>query len=438
MRLPLVAPLESRDGSSNKDSRMTNALAESEEGGTVACVRPGLTRVAQSTGNGNGLVAFNDQLIAITGSSIGWLEQSASTIDLDWGVEGSVFALSEDGSVAVGESVDGSDNFATRWTAASGTVFIDEVGGRDSTATCVSSDGSVVGGDFDSGGSRAFRWTEAGGLVDLGAGSANYMSEDGSVITGGFTQAFVNHTFQWTQAGGMVDIGTLGTDIYPLGMSDDGSAIVGYSYLVGGNTNAFRWTQAGGIANLGTLGGTTSLARAVSSDGSVVVGHAYLVSGAENAFRWTQAGGMVGLGTLGGTTSFANDVSADGSVVIGRADLLSGVNRAFRWTSATGMVDIGAGDYSVAKSCSADGNAIVGQVYNEADDNLRFFSWTLNGGFVDLGASPDSADFYLSADGRVAAGLVAEQPTVFNLLSHHVESITTLVDEPFDFAQSVL
>jgi probable HAF family extracellular repeat protein len=443
MRLPLIAPLESRDGSSNKDSRMTNALAESEEGGSVAVVRPGLTRVAQSTGNGNGLVAFNDQLIAITGSSIGWLEQSSSTIDLDWG-DGSVDALSEDGSVIVGYKHSGSDSFATRWTAAGGTVFIDTGGGRDSSADAVSDDGSVVAGSIEAvGEDHAFRWTQAGGLIDLGAGSISYMSSDGDVLTGthlvvtGF--GTIIQAFRWTQAGGIVDIGTLGKTSNPTGISSDGSVIVGYSALVNNNSNAFRWTQALGMLSLGTLGGTTSSAKDLSSDGSVVVGRAKTTSdAAEYAFRWTQAGGMVSLGTLGGTNSYANAVSSDGSVVIGLAYMLSGIYRAFRWTSATGMVDIGAGDYSEAMSCSSDGNTIVGQVYNEDDDNMRFFSWTLNGGFVDLGAAPDDAAFHLSADGRVAAGLVAESPTVFNLLSNHVESITTLVDEPFDFAQSVL
>jgi hypothetical protein len=70
MRLPLVAPLESRDGSSNKDSRMTNALAESEEGGSVACVRPGLVELNTTTGNGKGLVSFNDTLLSVYGSTL--------------------------------------------------------------------------------------------------------------------------------------------------------------------------------------------------------------------------------------------------------------------------------------------------------------------------------------------------------------------------------
>ena len=70
MRLPLVAELDSRDGSSDKDSRFTNALAELDEGAMLAVVRPGLSTSATFSGTGNGLVSFNDQLIKIYGNTV--------------------------------------------------------------------------------------------------------------------------------------------------------------------------------------------------------------------------------------------------------------------------------------------------------------------------------------------------------------------------------
>jgi probable HAF family extracellular repeat protein len=51
---------------------------------------------------------------------------------------------------------------------------------------------------------------------------------------------------------------------------------------------------------LGTLGGDSSRALGVSADGSVVVGVAENAAGLPRAFRWTAARGMQELGTLGG------------------------------------------------------------------------------------------------------------------------------------------
>ena len=59
MRLPLVPEIDSRDGTSNKDERLTNALSETDEGVTLAVVRPGLVFEAEGTGVGGGLVAYN-------------------------------------------------------------------------------------------------------------------------------------------------------------------------------------------------------------------------------------------------------------------------------------------------------------------------------------------------------------------------------------------
>jgi hypothetical protein len=82
MRLPLIPSVESRDGTSNKDARMTNALKESENGVDYAAVRPALTQVADTTGNGNGMF-FLDTLITIFGTSARYSESltSISTVD---------------------------------------------------------------------------------------------------------------------------------------------------------------------------------------------------------------------------------------------------------------------------------------------------------------------------------------------------------------------
>jgi len=139
----------------------------------------------------------------------------------------------------------------------------------------------------------------------------------------------------WSQS--LTWLGTLGgPESWALGVSADGSVVVGAAYNAAGYWRAFRWTAAGGMQDLGTLGGAGSWAWGVSADGSVVVGWAHNAAGYGRAFRWTAAGGMQDLGTLGGANSAARGVSADGSVVVGWADNAAGQWRAFRWTALGG------------------------------------------------------------------------------------------------------
>jgi hypothetical protein len=72
MRLPVVESLLSRDGVVNKDARMTNALAEDDEGVTLAVLRPGLATIATASGAGGGAVNFNDVLISVYGTTLGF------------------------------------------------------------------------------------------------------------------------------------------------------------------------------------------------------------------------------------------------------------------------------------------------------------------------------------------------------------------------------
>lgn len=72
MRLPLISQLSTKDGISNKNARLTNVLKETAAQGTFAVVRPGLDRLASTSGNGNGLVNFNESLISVYGATVGF------------------------------------------------------------------------------------------------------------------------------------------------------------------------------------------------------------------------------------------------------------------------------------------------------------------------------------------------------------------------------
>ena len=206
---------------------------------------------------------------------------------------------------------------------------------------------------------RAFRWTTSTGMVDLGAPANKHsqaygVSTDGSVIVG--ESSFNNQlrAFRWTAAGGLTNLGSLdGVSSMALGVSTDGTTVVGLStngtYLLNGwltivSNQAFRWTSAG-MVGLGTLGinadgSKYSTALGVSNDGSVVVGSSTTTNAHQRAFRWTSATGMADIGTFG-ISSEANAVSGDGAFVVGSSELTSNNSRAFLWDAVFGMRDLG-------------------------------------------------------------------------------------------------
>jgi len=71
MRVPVVPDADSRDGVSDKDARLTNALMEPDADAMMAVVRPGLTLEATASGAGNGVVVFNDAMVSVYGATIG-------------------------------------------------------------------------------------------------------------------------------------------------------------------------------------------------------------------------------------------------------------------------------------------------------------------------------------------------------------------------------
>ena len=72
MRLPLIFEIDSRDGVSAKDERLTNMLGEDDEGIQLTVLRPGLANIATASGAGGGAVNFNDVLITVYGTTLGF------------------------------------------------------------------------------------------------------------------------------------------------------------------------------------------------------------------------------------------------------------------------------------------------------------------------------------------------------------------------------
>lgn len=273
-------------------------------------------------------------------------------------------------------------------------------GGNFSYATAVSADGLVVcGSSTSSGGQRAFRWTESGGMISLGAlsGFTNYstasaISADGSVIAGGSVGAGnAARGFRWTSGTGLQSISVLGTGLasYALGISADGSVIAGSSYTASlTGIVATRWTSASGLQS---LGGSYSDGRAISADGLVIVGSEAPRGGETEAMRWTSNGGIQHLNRPVGTiAAWAYATSADGSAVAGGVvDGNSFNEHAAIWTGLPGgggavqiLGTLDGSDVSSAFAISGDGGVVGG--FSALPNDYHAFVWTSSLGMVDL------------------------------------------------------
>src|SRR5207247_713804 len=143
----------------------------------------------------------------------------------------------------------------------------------------ITSDGAVVVGFglAGSGETHAFQWA-AGGTTDLGTLDVETriykMNAAGTAVIGSVAPQLFPHAFRWTEAGGLVDLGTFGggyTDARAA--TADGAVIVGSSGTSSGEGHVFRWTESEGMTDLGTLGGSDSSgAEFLSADGTVIVG----------------------------------------------------------------------------------------------------------------------------------------------------------------------
>jgi probable HAF family extracellular repeat protein len=309
---------------------------------------------------------------------------------------------------------------------------------------------------------RAFAWTEAMGVIDLGTlggtsafaiGTRNGRAVGASTISGDLTQ----HAFAWSLPTGMIDLGSLGGPLI------SGHALSG-QFVVGAGTldeqgRAFRWSPSTGMVALPLLPGgaqnhafdidgdliagysATSIPGTrpiiwrtdgtlidplgdpiescgifVCGDGiatavrdGLVVGYRRNAEELSRAFAWTQASGLIDLGLVPGSTeSFALDT--DERLVVGQ---LSGPlsTRAFGWTAARGMRAITPTTVTAVATSVTNGR-VVGW-YHSADTNgVRIFMWTAERGLVDVtprgfnGSRPAGID----AQGRIAVAYEDENP----------------------------
>lgn len=260
--------------------------------------------------------------------------------------------------VVVGNSQSGLGREAFRWTQTAGMTGLGDLGGSFffSSAAGVSDDGASVAGTAAADtGILAYRWQAGTGMVSLGdlpggpeQSEASAISADGMWVVGASRSIdgpFGDEAFLWTPPLGMIGLGRLGGEGLSVasGVNTDGSVIVG-SAGADSLTDAFRWTPAGGMVALERFPSQTLASRAlgISADGSTIVGWTSLVGEGQFAVQWTDSG-IESLGRpapFQDSTMFAQATSEDGSVVVGYGQ--DGATlRPFYWTQGGGMRPLG-------------------------------------------------------------------------------------------------
>lgn len=181
-------------------------------------------------------------------------------------------------------------------------------------------------------------------VIDYGYASG--ASRDGSVVVGTSSSTeTVFNPFMWTEQDGMTRITSFDSGVAS-GVSRDGQWVFGRGAdSAAGTSGVFRWSEDTGEQMLGFipgLGQHDAYAMGISDDGSVIVGEARTegFSGIPwEAYIWTEGSGMQnlrhvlehahGLDLTGWQLIEASAVSADGTTITGRAIDPEGTRRAF-------------------------------------------------------------------------------------------------------------
>lgn len=218
--------------------------------------------------------------------AVRWINGAAISLGTGGGTNTSsaAYAISGNSNTIVGvvEGTRANNTYysqAMRWSESAGITELgfQAMGVNYSYATATNFDGSVIAGSFQdalTGTSKAFKWSSAGGIQDLGlltgasSSSVGAMSLSGDVLLGG-CGGITNGAFMWTQNTGMISLYDYliaqGLDLTgwnlntAVGLSADGSTLVGNgtfngqsrSFVVTGlaipTPSAFSFLALGGL-----------------------------------------------------------------------------------------------------------------------------------------------------------------------------------------------
>jgi probable HAF family extracellular repeat protein len=223
-------------------------------------------------------------------------------------------------------------------------------------------------------------WSQATAVNDSGQ-VVGYSSIPGDNTNGCFSSPSDRtryRAFVWTIAGGMHDLGTLGGKCSWATAVNNSGQVVGWSTNAAGHTRAFLWTEGGGMVELAPVAGSYARAQAINANGQIL-GESTTAAGVQ-AVVWTATDGHVAqLPALNGFARSNGIYLSDGGQIVGTS---SGPDssRATLWRrpapSATQLAVSGTATYGETATLAATLSVVRG---NAA---AKIVAFSLNGNHI--------------------------------------------------------
>ncbi len=324
------------------------------------------------------------------------------------------------------------------------------LGGASSYATDINGDDVVVGwSDTKSGASHAFRWSLAGGIVDLGTLPGDPASRavaiiDGSMTGGGQILGVSGTEGNWTPVvwSATGTISRLPIPVmadfsfgFPVGFNARGD-VVGWDTGSPGQ-HGWAWSASDGKYDLSANvhgGSNEGSAGGITTSGLVLLTtRAFTCQRTAECWRtytWSQSGGYSSIGTPG-LDPEANVTGLgvnDAGIIVGWFTRAGQNGPApYRWAASTGFTSLphyspGSGGYGYAAAVNSTGT-VVGADLEPISGSIVATSWSPAGAISRLTADDPNASVAVAVNN---AGTIAGWATVSDRVNHAVVWSSTL------------